>query len=553
MDRGGKLLAGTTGTGLVYRIDTASGAAAVLYDALQPEVADLAVDETGAIFAAVVSAGAGEVPPPAVRITVHPAEEETPVPVAPEEITPGKPAEPGRAKAQGPLEAEMEGLSPAGAQPPRAGQGGGAIIKLASDGSIEELWKSSEEIPFAVTAAPGGAVYVGTGEPARLLRIEEAGRVSLVARFPQAQICRILSDPAGDLFAATSNSGSAYRITRELSESGTYESPVRDAGAGARWGKIRWESDLAPGQKLEIQTRVGNSLAPDETWSPWSAFYASPEGSDIASPSARYIQWRTRLVRPPHTPSSPVLRTVSLSYLPANRRPRVSDVSVLTAEESRSADLALEVMGATDTMGDATPAAAASPPRAGAAPGKDGRRMRTVVWHVEDPDSDLVSCRLLFQKEGDDRWSEMAFGVTESSFSFDETTRPEGRYRVKVVGSDAPSNVAGEALSSEAVSEIVIIDHTPPTLEMQKGPGPRGGLLVLVSDALSPIVSAEILSADKVVMGARPVDGVLDSPSETIEIVATADLPASGLRLRVRDAAGNEATLDLPTMVGGRR
>src|SRR5207247_9980568 len=139
----------------------------------------------------------------------------------------------------------------------------------------------------------------------------------VVASFPRAQLARLAADREGRVYAATSNSGAAYRVARELCETGSYESPVRDAGPRARWGKLRWDAEVGAGQKIEMQTRSGNSSIPDETWTAWSGVYASPEGSDIASAPGRYIQWRAHLVRSSQGSSTPVLRSVGVSYLPA--------------------------------------------------------------------------------------------------------------------------------------------------------------------------------------------------------------------------------------------
>ncbi|MBC7224766.1 MAG: exo-alpha-sialidase, partial [Anaerolineae bacterium] len=54
---------------------------------------------------------------------------------------------------------------------------------------------------------------------------------------------------------------------------GSYLSPVYDTGGVASWGALTWEG-TAPGTALlQVQTRTGDTPAPDGTWSPWSAPY----------------------------------------------------------------------------------------------------------------------------------------------------------------------------------------------------------------------------------------------------------------------------------------
>jgi hypothetical protein len=125
----------------------------------------------------------------------------------------------------------------------------------------------------------------------------------------------------------------------------------------------------------------------------------------------------------------------------------------------------------------------------------------------------------------------------------------EGRYRIKTVVSDAPSNVPVESLSSEMVSDPAVIDHSPPQLDRLPGSGERGStkgpVLVRATDALSPIAAAELREGDRVVSAARAADGVLDSRIETLEVDLPQTAPAGGLRLVVKDASGNEASLQV--------
>lgn len=542
LGRAGSIVAGTAGSGLIYRIDPGKGVSG-LYTSSFEEIADLAIDAAGTIYAAALSPGVGEIPPPAPRLRVHPAEEATPAAPASEEIGPVKPREPARGKPRGPMEAEIEGLpGPEAAAAPES-PGGGAILRLSSEGAVDEVWRSSQEVPYTLLATTDGFVFLGTGEPARLLRLEEAGKTVVVASFPQAEISKLIADGAGRLFAATSNSGAAYRVSRELCDSGSYESPVRDAGVRARWGKVRWEAETGAGQKVEVQTRSGNSLTPDETWSSWSPVYANPEGSDIVSGQGRYIQWRVRLIRSSQGSSTPLLKSVSISYLPWNRSPRIQELRILTVEESRVA--AVSTPPPASTTDD--------PPSAGPAPAVPGSRPRTVVWHAEDPDEDRLAYTVLLQKEGGESWSALTAVSTDSRFTFDESSVAEGRYRVKVIASDAPANVSGEALVAEIISDLAVIDRSPPVLEIA-GPGnTKGSKMVRATDSLSPILSTEILAGDRVLAAAHPADGVLDSRVEMLEVEVPPDPPAEGLRLRVRDGAGNEAAIEIIPPAAGKR
>lgn len=542
-ERGGSLLAGSDGTGKIYRIGQDQNAV-VLYDSSYREIAALAEDGSGQIYAAAVAAGAGEIPPPAPRILVRPPEAEAPI--APRDDTnPVKPEGPGlgRDRDREPFEAEFEGGAMPTTQARTVHEGGGAIFRISTNGRVEEMWRSSFEVPYALAAASDGAVYAGTGEPARLLRLEGKGRAVVLSKFPQAQLTDLALDAGGRIFAATSNSGGAYRITRDLAEQGSYASPVRDAFARAAWGRIRWDALVSAGQKIEIQTRSGNSSLPDDTWSAWSRGYTDADGSEIASPPARFIQWRAQLARS-GSAASPLLRSVTVTYLPQNRAPTIRELRLLTLDEAPppgdGEESLLPPCGGPPPATPATPAGSSpKPPDAAAA------HARTLVWHAEDPDDDRLVFRLLAQREGSETWIPVGSDLGESTCAFDQTTLGEGRYRLKAIASDAPANFAGEALESEIVVEGVVLDLFPPTLTRLPSLGRSGFAEVQATDALSPIASAEIQRADRTIAAARPADGVLDSKNERLILELPPGTRPEGLRLRVKDAAGNESVLEL--------
>ena len=542
-ERAGSLLAGSDGTGKIYRIGK-DQKATVLFDSSYREIADLAEDGSGQIYAAAVAAGAGEIPAPAPRILVRPSDAEAPI-ARSDDNSPVKPEGPGLGGGHDrdcePFEAEWEGGTPPSAQPRTAREGGGAIFRITTQGRVEEMWRSSSDVPYALAATSEGAVYAGTGEPARLLRLEDKGRAVVLSMFPQAQLTDLALDPSGKIFAATSNSGGAYRITRDLAQQGSYASPVRDAFARAAWGRIRWDSLVSAGQKIEIQTRSGNSSAPDDTWSAWSAAYPDPEGSEIVSPPARFIQWRGLLTRS-SSAVSPILRSVTVTYLPQNRAPKVRELRLLTYDEAPP-----------PSDGDEPPmpscggsaSAQADGDAAKTAPAKTPSRARTLIWHAEDPDDDRLLFRLLAQREGSDKWIPVGSDLVESTCALDQATLGGGRYRLKAIASDAPANFAGEALESEAVAEGVMLDLSPPELVKLPARGHEGVLEVQATDALSPIATAEIQKAGRAIALARPADGVLDSKSERLILELPPGVRPEGLRLRVKDTAGNESILEL--------
>jgi M6 family metalloprotease-like protein len=115
-------------------------------------------------------------------------------------------------------------------------------------------------------------------------------------------------------------------------------SRVFDSGKyGTEWLMISWVENCPEGTDILIQTRTGNTRIPSETWSDWSAPYENSEGEKIASPPARYIQYRAILTKmEPNI--TPVLHEVKITYLVADARCRIAKdlvkIAIVCAEPS---------------------------------------------------------------------------------------------------------------------------------------------------------------------------------------------------------------------------
>src|SRR5262249_47567420 len=165
------------------------------------------------------------------------------------------------------------------------------------------------------------------------------GRDTLLLQSTEGQISSLIAHGA-DVFAATSNQGKLIRFGAAARKEGSYESPVRDAKLVASWGRIWWRG-TGP---IELQTRSGNSERPDTTWSDWSAAYNDAGGSQVASPKARFIQWRAVLRAAARSGATePRLEDVSLAYLPRNVAPEVLAVNVLPSGVALQQQIQIQV------------------------------------------------------------------------------------------------------------------------------------------------------------------------------------------------------------------
>jgi len=132
-------------------------------------------------------------------------------------------------------------------------------------------------------------------------------------------------------------------------------------------------------------------------------------------------------------------------------------------------------------------------------------------------------------------WRLLKDGITDKFYTFDATLIPDGGYQIKVVASDAPSHITGDALTSARESERFEVDTTPPVVSGLKAsvdPGPCHPSCVLTvrilfdaEDAFSPVSHAEYSFDAGPWQYIEPVGGLSDSRREHYDF----QLPAAAL------------------------
>jgi sugar lactone lactonase YvrE len=534
-DRDGQLLAGTESPGRVFRLD-ASGKPFVLLDSSYNEIRMLRVDSRGSIYVAAVSGRAPSAPdrpqptpsapPPAPGLTPNVSTEITVVAVGDAVVT---------SPPQG------------GTGPGRGGSGApaGALYRILPDGAWDLLWESRTDTPYDVAVENDGTLLLATGNSGKIFRLSgDPLQPTLIARANAQQVTGLLAQAEGRVLVATANPGKLLRIAAARAERGTYTSDVRDAQTVALWGTIKWEAFTPAGSRLEISTRSGNTSTPDETWSDWSAIYTDREGSPIASPRARYLQWRATLSA--GKGEAPLLTSVTAAYLPRNLRPRVTSITVHPPGTvfQRPFPVEPEIAGFEGDLPDR---------RINQLPGSGsptlGRRvyergLMTFVWRADDDNGDELSYDMLYRREGETAWKTLKRAMSEQILVWDTTSVPNGRYTVRIVASDTPSNSASTALSGARESTAFSIDNVPPaiTVTSVRRDNGRATIAFEVRDANSSVQKVEFsLDGDRW-QTVYPKDGIADSRFEQFELLLEGDAVTRGVTLRATDALNNTAS-----------
>jgi sugar lactone lactonase YvrE len=524
-DAKGRIWAGTSGSGLVLRVDP-SGAVATVYDSAKTEITSITAGKDGRVW---VAAGSAEAP----STSQEPISAPQPSPAArPTRQANAREGDEVQEKPEVTVTVGQPRLAPAKTG---ARQGGySSEVLLFEEGEPPRaVWSSPDELVFDL--APDGdtpAVLAGTGPNGKLYRLG-SNLWSLERTFDEKQVTAL----AGN--AVATNSASALYRFSDGPRQGEYVSAVKDTGRTSRFGAFRFEGDVPDGSRVEFSFRSGESGLPDSTWSDWSAYAPGAQAAKITAPPGRYLQWKIRMNSDGQ--KIPVVRRVEAAYRNRNAAPVVDSFIALGPAEvlARSASGGSNVFETTapDEKGIFTSldeSKAEPPPRRLLRKG-----YRTLTWKATDPDSDTLTYDIEFKPDRSARWLPLKKGLRDAFYSFDTAALPDGEYVFRLTASDAESNPE-EGKTSSRESSPVVVDNTPPVI--RRLPGGTGILEFEAKDSLSPILEAEYSVDAKEWVRVEPRDGLSDSQTETYQIKLDPKWKGAFLLVRVTDAARNVAS-----------
>jgi len=523
-DAKGNILAGSEPNGLVYRVE-AKDKAFLLYDAGLPEIRNLVPAPDGSIYVAALGGGLAQ-KQAAAQASTNPAGQ---TPVVTTSITVS--ASDSSTQAGMEIKPKAEAAKPqSGAEPPpaavpveSAGGDKSAIFRIWPDGLVETIWSSREENVYAL-ALREKDLYFGTDARGRIYRLGQDLKATLVVETKEGEATRLLPTAQG-LIAATSNQGRLVLINDKPVAQGRYESAVHDTAASARWGHLEFKG-VGP---VSFQTRSGNSMRPDKTWSTWTKL--GPEGV-IASPTARYIQWQAELT------AGAQVDSVLVNYQAMNSRPVVRSLQVTpqwmpVAQKTPAQPTTPIAYSATVTDGDGTGASSITQTVL-----RSGTPQLWIAWQGDDPDGDKLVYSIYYRAEDEETWKLLKADLTENGFMQEAEVLADGRYYFRVVASDRLANSASLAREGELISQPVLVDQTPPQVKLVVAKGNPTRITVEAVDGLSPVRRAEYSVNGGPWKTLDAADGIADSKTERFEIQIGAGGEQSVV-VRAFDAAGN--------------
>jgi hypothetical protein len=164
-------------------------------------------------------------------------------------------------------------------------------------------------------------------------------------------------------------------------------------------------------------------------------------------------------------------------------------------------------------------------------------------WLAADDNGDTLIFKLEIRGANETTWQLIKDKIRDHYYSWDSTAYPDGKYMVRVIASDEPSNPPAQALTASLESDPFQIDNTPPEITALQATPTSGKIEVRfhAKDALSDIEKAEysLNGADWCVVD--PVTRLSDSKEEDYRLTLDRTPGETTIAVRVTDEFENQS------------
>ena len=419
-----------------------------------------------------------------------------------------------------------------------------AVIRLNLDRVPETLWQSSQSQIFALTVW-NGQLLVGTGNRSRLFAIPLADPArglnpfSALDDLGTAQATAFLR-VGSDLLVVGSNPAELHLLNEAQATEGTVESRILKGAPLADWGRGYLEADTPAGTSVTLQARTGFTETPDGTWSPWTPPLRSGERPALGP--ARFAQFRLKLAST-RGGATPAVESVSFHWANRNLAPVWEGVDTLPP------GVVVTRTAPPDDIGiERVPLAAQKLIPALAYSGSEKHSFRrgaqAFLLKVSDPNGDQLQFHIrLLPETGAPMELEAAW--REKFFTFDTLVVPDGKYRLEVTASDAPSQAFNGALTATWRTPAFTVDHTPPVISALAAVPEGDGIRVRfqAKDETSLLKEAALSADGDEWLQLVPEDGLFDTREKAFNVLVPRDrVKGQRVLVRVVDAKNNEQT-----------
>jgi hypothetical protein len=504
--------------GRIYRV-TEKDKAFVLFDSGMDEIRAIVEGEPGYFYAALNSLKTP--PPPAPQ---KPEEKQKPQESEEAEGDNGEPEE---------VDARLELPIVMGKR--------SSIVKLDISGYVWPVINAPESpIHSLLYDRESGTLQAGIGEKGKLYQIDKTNKFTIVFSTQEKYILSFAQN-ADILYLGTAQTPNIYKVTWKDRSKGEYISTVHDAKTAVKWGRIHLEGDIPDGTGVKISTRSGNTEEPDKTWSDWEKEKPFETNQAlIGSPVARFFQYKL-LLTGKDSNALPLVKKIDSYYISPNQAPEIEKIEIVPPGKAQPPKMPPKEKSEekSDEEGEKSDTSASIDAMAHSNPKK-----LKISWKVRDPEGDKLQFDLYFRGEEEILWKEIEKKYDKPFFILTTEPFPDGRYRIKILVSDLPSNPQNTALVTESLSDPFVIDNTPPKLvkELTYDRLDKKTVTInAVAQDMNSIISAAqySINADEW-FRVNPEDEIFDSQTESFSFVIKDMKEEEALiTFMVTDAEGN--------------
>ena len=424
----------------------------------------------------------------------------------------------------------------------------GTVYWMDPEGFVTNWWLENKTSIYSLAQLPNGNLILGTGSKGNLYEVDQPGNWTLLHTLESGgEITGILpAKEEGSYYLICSNPGRILKLSTGESSAGFYESEVVDFDHVSQFGSFQVYSEPRGDSIAGVEVRGGNLESPDRTWADWLELAGENGVFRNPLPPSRFMQYRVLFA----DASIPPVHQVRFFSKTQNLAPIITSIRILdsgyeaksfTAQTpTPSVDLARSLNSGVENEFDKV----ANKPQQVKLFLKPGSQ--TAAWKSIDGNGDDLSYTIKLSALGEDTWITLAEDQEENYLSYTTQGFSDGYYRLKVTVSDDLSNPASEAKSGEQVSEVFLIDNTPPIILVNEyeRDGDEITLKLTASDSTSLIRVASYRLNGNDLDSIHPDDGILDEKLETFTLIleSPSGSPQS-LLMEIEDEVGNVTAL----------